>query len=450
MQRAGAWTAIWTPISLAYCASVLRERGFGVRLIDCIIDDISLDGLEKQIQAFRPDFVVLNVVTPSFKSDISTVKTIKKINNNIKTAIIGIHGTALPDQCFSEEPLLDFVVRHEPEITLLELLLAIQGGSQLSTIDGISYIYNGHITHNKNRAPINNLDDLPFPAYDLIHREKYTMPFTNKPFLLVGSGRGCPYPCIYCADHVYYGKKIRLRSPKSLVDELTFYKTTFGIEDFLFWSEGFTLKPIAAKEFAEEIMARNLSIRWVCNSRVDNIDREMISLFKKAGCTTIGYGIESGSQEILDKVKKRITIAQIRNTVRITKEADIEVVAHTIIGLPGETRETINQTIDLLLELDVDFAQFYCAVPFPGSPLYTEATKNKWINTSDWKMFEQNFSVLDTPELSAKEIMELRNKAYKKFYFRPKIIYRTLKKIRSFKDLNKFTLMAKEFLDWFY
>ena len=449
MQRAGAWTAIWTPISLAYCAAVLRKEGVEVKLVDCIVDETDFDGLEKDVEDFKPDLAVLNVITPSFLSDLSTVQSIKKVNPEIKTAVIGIHGTALPDVCFNEDALLDFVVRGEPEYVVCSLASAIKNRTNFSEVDGISYKEDGKIIHNRDSMPVANLDDLPFPAYDLINQEKYTMPFTNKKFLLVATGRGCPYPCIYCADHVYYGKKMRLRSPEHLVDELSFYKKEYGIEDFLFWSEGFTLIPSVAKSFVQEIISRNLKIRWVCNSRVDNVDKELLLLFKKAGCTAIGYGVESGVQEILDKVKKGITLNQIREAVVLTKDVGIDVVAHTIIGLPGDSHETINETVNFLIDLDVDFTQFYCAVPFPGSPLFKEATEKGWINTGDWRMFEQNFSVLDMPGMSAVEIMKIREQAYRKFYFRPKTIFKTLKRIRSFKELIKLKSMIGDFLKWF-
>ena len=448
MQRAGAWTAIWTPISLALCAAVVRKEGIEVKLTDCIVEDISFPHLQKMIEGYRPELVVINAVTPSIESDLSTVRWIKKIDHHIKTAVIGIHGTALPDNCFEIEPELDYVVRGEPEYTVCDIALAIRDSKEIPTIAGISYQVSGEIFHNQERAAIKNLDELPFPAWDLIRRDKYRMPFTNKKFLLVATSRGCPYRCTFCADNAYYGKKLRLKSPQRVVDELAWDKEKFGIDEFLFWTESFTINKEFSQDVAEEIIKRGLKVSWVCNSRVDNVDKDMLKRFKEAGCWMIGYGVESGNQRVLDSVNKEIKLEQTVQAINLAKACGLDVTAHCILGFPGETKETVKQTIRFVKKLDIDFAQFYCAVPFPGSELYNLSRKKGWINTSNWRRFEQNYSVLNTGSITAEEIMRLRSKAIKAFYLRPKIIFRTLRRIKSWTGLKKFISMVKDFLTW--
>ncbi len=459
MQRSGAWTALWTPVSLAYCAALARREGFDVRLTDCIAEEIDMDGLVRMVREYRPDLVILNAITASIKNDLSTADVIKSsVDERIRVGVIGIHGTALPETCFELSPGLDFVIRGEPEMTVYELALYLKDGSGVEKVDGISYRQEKsspsmgearvRVIHNKDRAWISDLDTLPYPAYDLIDRSRYTLPFTGKPFLLVTTSRGCHNSCNFCTDHTYYGKKIRTRDPERVADELAFYKENFGVEDFLFWAEGFTMNRPYAKEVARAIARRHLGVRWVCNGRVDDVDEDMIRIFKDAGCTMIGYGIESGVQEMLDRMNKKTTVEQIRRAVALAQKAGIEVVAHVILGYPGETEATAQRTIDFIKELKVDFAQFYCAVPFPGSQLYDESKRMGWLDSSDWRHFEQNYCVLNTPYLKAEEVVRLRKKAFREFYLSPRVILRTMRRLTSPAKAIRFLSMLKEFREW--
>jgi len=448
MQRSGAWTAIWTPISLALCAQVVRKEGIDVKLSDCIIENIDFLDLQKMVREYLPQLIVLNVVTPSIESDLSTIKLIKEVDRNIKTAIIGIHGTALPEDCLKLSGDLDCVIRGEPEHAVRDIALAVKEKRDFSEIKGITYRADGRIINNPDREVIENLDELPFPAWDLIKKEKYKMPFTGNQFLLIATSRGCPYRCVFCADNTYYGRRLRLRTPKSIVDELEWNKREFHIKDFLFWTESFTINRDFSFGVAKEIIKRGLKIRWVCNSRVDNVDSEMLGVFKEAGCWMIGYGIESGSQKTLNMVRKGTTVEQAREAVAMAKDVGLKVTAHCVIGFPGETKKDIIKTIDFAKKINIDFAQFYCAVPFPGSELYNEAVEKGWINTKDWRMFEQNYSVLDTPLIKAQEIMALRNRAYREFYFRPKIVLKVILQINNLIRLKNLILMFREFYNW--
>lgn len=448
MQRAGAWTAIWTPLSLAYCAAVLREDGCEVLLTDAIVEEVSFADVRKIASDFRPDAVIINAVTPSIVSDLSTADHIKDACPGAKVAAIGIHGTAVPEDTLGLNPRVDFVVRGEPEIVVRNLCRAIRDGADASSVKGLSFVRDGKFIHTENEAPIQDLDTLPLPAYDLIKTEKYLLPFSSKRFLLIATGRGCNFGCTFCADHVYYGRKVRLRTPARIAEELKHWKDTLGIRDFLFWSESFTLNRDFACDVAREIIAKKLDVDWVCNSRVDNVDDEMLSLFKKAGCTMIGYGVESGNEEILRNMNKRTTLQQIIDGVNLTKKNGIEVVAHTIIGFPGETEKDILQTIRFVKNLAIDFAQFYCAVPFPGSALYKEAREKGWIASDDWRMFEQNFSVIKVDGMSPEKIMKLRNRAYRVFYMRPKMVVKLIKKLYAQGGVLRTFSILSDFLSW--
>ncbi len=500
MQRKGAWTAVWSPLSLALCAAVLEQDGVEVKLFDCIVKGTSPEQLMLQIAEFKPDLVVLNTSTPSIESDLKMTSIIKQACPEAKTAIMGIHPTALPDECFracsrgmtSAEGRtfaggstsgrdagydLDYIIRGEPEFTLQELCQTIDSGKKaviqadlqatdvqlllkraslaevaplserLPRVQGLSFYEEGRVTHNPPR-PWLDMDSLPFPAWHLIDTSDYIMPFHNVPFLLVATSRGCPYPCTFCADSTYYGKLLRKRSPQKLVDELVWLKEKFNVHEFLFWSESFTLDTKFVMAVCDEIIRRGLQISWVCNSRVDHVSLEMLMAIKKAGCWMIGYGIESASQSVLDSVKKGTTVQQTRKAVQLSHQAGLEVSGHCIIGLPADTPQTIKQTIEFTIELDLDFVQFYCAVPFPGSEMYEQACHNHWINTTDWSRFEQNFSILDYPHLSAKEIMNLRRLSYRKFYLRPRMIFKVWKRLKKSSDRMAFFRMLREFVTW--
>jgi anaerobic magnesium-protoporphyrin IX monomethyl ester cyclase len=448
MQRAGAWTAIWTPLSLAYCAAALREDGNEVRLTDCIVEDLSFKDVERIVADFRPGAVVINAVTPSIVSDLSTADHVKSVDPGIYTAVIGIHGTALPRETLLLNANIDFIVRNEPEIVVRNLCRAIGSESGCSGVKGISYRNTEGEIHNENEQMLSDLDSLPYPAYDLIKTEKYLLPFSNKRFLLVATGRGCNYGCAFCADHIYYGKKVRLRKPERVVAELKHWKETLGIRDFLFWTESFTLNREFSCKVAEEIIRNDLDINWVCNSRVDHVDDVMLALFKKAGCTMIGYGIESGSQQVLDRMNKRITTEQVRNATDMANKHGIGVVAHTILGFPGETTETIKNTIRFVKSLNLDYAQFYCAVPFPGSALYKEACESGWIANNDWRMFEQNYSVLNTEGITPEKIMQMRRFAYRSFYFRPRQIFNLIKSLHAQGGMLRAFSIIRDFFTW--
>lgn len=448
MQREGAWTSIWPPISLALCAAMLEKVGFEVVLRDCIVEEMSSEALGLLAKSFKPDLAVINTATPSIESDLSVAKLVKEANPQATTVAIGIHVSVLSRECLELEPALDVIVRGEPEFTVRALAVAKQKSAGFGEIASISYRRGAEIVANADGRAAESLDDLPFPAWQLIDLTKYLMPFTTRPFLLVVTSRGCPYRCKFCAAKAYYGSRIRLRSPKRVVDELEWAANELGIKDFLFWAESFTMKREYALEVCEEILRRKLSIRWVCNSRVDSVDVALLRKFKQAGCWMIGYGIECGTQRVLDEMGKGTTLAQAVDATKAAKSAGLEVTGHFVVGYPGERPGEVRETIEFAKALDLDYAQFYCAVPFPGSEMYEIARRRGWIQTDDWSRFEQNYSVLDVPGFSAEQVMTLRREAFRKFYMRPKMVLRTVLKIRSLAEFINFVRMVKDFVSW--
>lgn len=447
MQRAGAWTAVWAPISLATIAAVLEESGMTCRIDDCIIEKLDVLSLLERARKFGADLFIINTATPSIIFDLVLADRLKQEFPDSTAVAIGIHVTALAEQSLASAPGLDAVARGEPELSVRDLALAIRDGKTAEPPPGITMKTKAGIINGPDRPPA-DLDRLPPPAWRLVRTDLYRMPFSNRPFLLVGTSRGCPFHCDFCADPAYYGHALRTKSPENIVDELKSARDQFGIRDFLFWSESFTLKREWTMAVLREIIGADPGISFVCNSRTDHVDPELLALLKQAGCWMIGFGLESGSQRMLDLMNKKVTVEVNREAVIMAKRAGLQVTAHLVIGYPGETAETARETIEFACGLPLDYAQFYCAVPFPGSALYERAASEGLISDSSWDMYEQNCAVLSGPELSAEEVMAWRRRAYKRFYSNPSRVWRVLRHRVGLRGAPAFARMVLSFREW--
>jgi len=449
MQRKGAWTTIWPPITLATAAAMLLKEDIEVKLSDCIAEGMSFGQLKLALRKFNPDLVVINTATASIYSDLSTAKLTKDVCPQAKTLALGLHVTVLPDEAFVLSAQLDFVIRGEVEFCLLDVAKKLkEGNGNLAEIKGLSYRDGEGIHHNQERPFDGDLNTLPFPAWGLINTGNYTLPFSGEPFLLVTTSKGCLNACVFCPAKPFYGKRLRFRDYRIVAEEMAYVGKQFGVRHFLIWSESFTESREYVISLCDEILKRKLNVSWVCNSRVDKVDLEMLLLMKQAGCWMIGYGVESGNQDILDTNKKGVTVTQIEQAIALAKKAGLEVTAHIIFGLPGETMQTGLETIRWLNKLDIDYAQIYCAVPWPSTPLYHIAKEKGWLVTNNWELYEQNNCILDTKSIKPREVEYLRARALGSFYLSPKRMANILKKINSFRKARLLFDAIKEFLSW--
>ncbi len=446
-QRLNSFQYVMVPISLPMIAGALEVMKHDVKVLDCIANDIDVEGLKRAIQEFDPGFVLFNMSTATSSSDLQVIDMIRQVSSAHFT-VIGNHATSLPEEVL-KACSLDSVIRREPELTAQDLVDAIEKGRDLIKVLGITYKRaDGTIVNNEDRPFNENLDDLPFAARHLLDNAKYTLPVINEPYTLIITSRGCPYSCIYCTAHQYYGKKLRLRSAENVVDEMQECLEKHSIRNFTMWSDTFNQNKKFVMEVCAELKKRGLDkkIRWMANSRVDHVDKEVLGEMRSSGCIGVSYGVESGVDEILVNMKKGATAEQARVAVKLTKEAGIEVLTHIIFGLPGDTPETINETIQYVKELDPDYAQFYCAIPFPKTELEAMGKKNGWITTEDYAKYELNQPILNLPTLTMEQLQEARNRAYREFYLRPSYIFKRLRKIKSFKDLVTNYRQAKDFI----
>jgi radical SAM superfamily enzyme YgiQ (UPF0313 family) len=264
--------------------------------------------------------------------------------------------------------------------------------------------------------------NLPFPCFRDLPLDAYTMPFSGERMALVVPSRGCTFNCSFCLVPVYYGRRVKFREPKYIVDELVRNVNEYKIKSFLFWTETFTMKKKFVLEICNEIIARKLDIRWMAPARVDTVDEEMLRVMKQSGCFMLSFGVESLEQEILDKVNKNVKVFDIEKAIELCKDVDINVMAHIIVGLPGQTKKSVKKTIDKLIDFGTDYIQVYCAVPYPKTGLHQIASEKGWIESENMSKYEINTAVMRNEHMSAEEIQELRNWCYRRFYFRPKII----------------------------
>jgi len=425
---------IWPQTGLAYLAAVLEAEGHVCMIIDSFADSIDVEETIRKAQSFYPDVIVIHTSTPTFTND-SKICALLSERLNSKIGFIGTHVSALPVESLQASKA-DFVIINEGEETLVELVREFD--SCWDGIKGLCFRKNGEIVKNSERLSIENLDSLPFPARHLLPNSKYKMSFTNgRPFVTVIPSRGCPYPCIFCRAGRVWGSKTRYRSVKNVYLEVESIIEDLGITDIVFMTDTFTQSKKWVIDFCEIVINNQLNIRWICNSRVDTIDEEMLVLMKKAGCFLIAYGVESGSQSILNGAKKHITVEQSAKAISLTNEVGIESFAYFILGLPGENWDTINQSISFAKKLKPSYVQFHVATPFPGTEFYDMAKTNNWLITSNWEEFEEGSAVISTGVLSAHELLNAQKLAMKNFYLRPSQLFKEIKKIRSFAELKE-------------
>lgn len=414
------------PIGLAYLASVLRENGFKVRIIDNVVERLSIDEIVKRV---RDSLVVgITTTTPTFNTALKYAKRIKSLLKNVFIVLGGIHVSFMPYSALKYD-FVDAVCVGEGEYTLLETVERLDNDRGLNGVRGLIYKEGDKIVDNGRREFIRNLDELPFPAYDLLPLEKYSVLGQKLEHFPIMSSRGCPFGCRYCASSKFMGRIFRARSAKNVAEEVEWLADKFKAKFIGFGDDTFTLNKKRVFELCREIKERNLDIEWSCSSRVDTINCEMLKEMRRAGCNCIYYGVESANPKILNEFyRKRIKIDQVFDAVKKTKENEILTVCSFIIGAPMESRSDILKTLNFSIKLDPDYAQYSILTPYPGTEIYNEAKEKGWLLTENFDEYTCGKPVLKNFYLTPREISKLFRYCYMRFYLRPKFI---LKEIRN-------------------
>lgn len=411
------------PTDLMYLAAVAEKAGFEAKIVD-----YSQGGdFEADLREFQPDFLLVNIATPTFKTDIEALTIAKEICPNVVTIGKGAAFLTIAQDVMYFAKDLDFIIYGEPEETLRELIIGVAPYRIL----GLYYRDDLRVKFTGARPFNENLDELPFPARHLVDNNIYRRPDTGEVQAVIKVSRGCPYHCFFCLATPVSGAKVRKRSPQNIVDEIKECVEKYHIRNFLFWSDIFNVDKKWVMELCQLIIDNGLDIVWSANTRADTADEEMAEMMYKAGCRLVSIGVESGSQEMLNHIGKKITLDEVRVTVKIFKKYGIRIYNYFVIGLPWETEDTIEDTIDFAIELDSDFISFYTATPLPGTKFYAYAKENNLIDSNTSFKNAYFYPAVNTHHLTKEQVFALHKKALKRFYLRPSYILKMLLKIRT-------------------
>ncbi len=440
VQRHPDWMLIAT--------AVLEKAGHKVEFSDGAALNLQRADVEEKLKRLKPEMVVLHTTTPSIYNDISYARLAKELCGPV-TVLIGAHVTAVPENTFDlAEGYVDIIARGEYDFTLRD----IAEGRSIEEIDGISYIRNGEVFHNKDRLAL-DVNELPFPAWHHIKPEWYKDAGKRFPFLTLISGRGCFGRCTFCRDAaVMYGRKLRFRDPALVIDEIEYdYRLFPYLKEIMFETDTFTALPSHIKGVCEEILKRKLRITWSCNVRVD-VKLKLLSLMKRAGCRMLMVGFEFGTQEALDAVKKGITLEQSREFAEEAHRLGFIIHGCFMVGAPGETKESAQKTIELAKSLPLDTVQFSGICVYPGTEIYNWAEKNGYLVPKDWREWVgpdyEQVTLLSYPQLTKAQIDELIDQGLKEFYLRPKQISKMVLNIKSLSDIKRKIFGFKSFCDY--
>jgi len=427
------------PTDLLYMAAVAEQAGIECRIVDYTLDGLPMSRFVADIQEFRPDYLIVSVTTPTLSQDLAVCATAKSLLPAIVTIAKGAHFLRFSVEVMTATPALDMVIRGEPEEPVQEFF----NGTPLAEISGLTWRGPSGIVVNPARHYRDDLDNLPQPARHLIDNSRYVRPDNGKAQAVVKVARGCPFHCFFCLATPVSGAPVRKRSPENILAELRICVEQYGINNFLFWSDIFNLDRDWAMKLCEAILASGLKITWATNTRADTLDLDMARLMKKAGCTLVSIGVESGNEEILRKMGKKTDLTKIRESFRIIRQAGLSSFAYYIIGLPWDTRETVEETIRLAIELDSDYANFFTATAFPGTRFFDYAIQEHLLSATDQAMselFSQAYYLPTTRGLylSREEIVSLHDEAVRRFFLRPAYIYKTALKIKSLRELSRY------------
>lgn len=430
------------PLGLLYIAGYLKKHtNHDITIIDSQVEKLDYNSLASRIAAVEPNIVGITTMTVTLVDVIKTINIVKRINKNIKIVLGGPHVHLFPEETIKLQNV-DFLVMGEGEETFKELLDFIGDKSKLSKVPGLVFMDGEEIINTGMRPYIRDIDKLPFPARTMVLYKKYTSLLTksNNVVTTIFTSRGCPYHCYFC-DRLHLGKIFRPRSPKNVVDELQ-ECVEMGIRDFLFYDDTFTVEKKRVIDICNEIIRRNLNIRWDIRTRIDTVNEEIISCLKKAGCHGIHYGVESGTEKILKILNKNINIAQIKQVVQLTRKYKIPILAYFMIGNPTETIDDIYATFKFMKRLNPDYVHLTIYTPFPGTKIYLKGLKDGDFKSDYWKIFAKNpmadFVLPYWDKIFSRDkLNSLLIKGYKDFYMRPSYIIKSFRKLSSFKEFKK-------------
>ncbi|NYB51600.1 MAG: cobalamin B12-binding domain-containing protein [Methanobacteriaceae archaeon] len=402
------------PLGIAYIAAVLEENNIDVEIIDAAALELSWESLEDEIRKANPDLVAITALTPTISNALRTAQLAKKTCPQATVVMGGYHPTFNYQEMLERE-YVDVVVMGEGEYTMLELVETLSEGGDLRKVKGIAY---GDVV-TPPRPLIMDLDELPFPARHLLPMDHYKILNMKLHTATLISGRGCPMQCSFCASAALHGNKLRMRSSKNVVDEMEHLINDHEAGMIAFMDDTFTLKPSRVAEICDEIIKRKLDVYWGCTARADTLSDKLLHKLRESGCITLFLGVESADQQQLDRVNKQLTIEKIRNAFSLARKNHIRTIASVVLGMPGDTKDSIERTIKFARDLNPSYAVFSLATPYPGTRFYQQAVQGNLIKVKDWSKYTLLSPVLETVDCSMDELKKMQKTAFRRFYLRP-------------------------------
>jgi radical SAM superfamily enzyme YgiQ (UPF0313 family) len=435
------------PLGLAYLAAVVEGEGHKVKIIDAFALGMDWREFEAEVKKEKADLVGIGGMTPTVDN---TLRAIKICRPYTATLVMGgPHLSVHQQEFFRDCPEVDFGIVGEGEMAFSGLVKRLEEGKAPWEVPGL-------VSAEKRNPPgkfISDLDSVPFPARHLLPNQAYHYAlWPGKKITTVITSRGCPYQCIFC-DKSIFGSKWRARSSQNVLDEIEQIVKDFKIYSIILYDDLFTLNKQRVIEICQGILDRGLRIEWKCEGRVDRVDAEMLGWMKKAGCSLIAYGVESGNQEGLDYLRKKTTLSQIRQAFELTHKAGIRPMAYFILGIPVETFEQGLQTVEFARELKPEYAQFSILSPYKGTKLYDEAKAKGWyreVNANNPFDKDQKRPVLLSENWSDETLREILKQAHKRFYFRGGYILNRLRGVKSFREIRSLWGVGCGLLHWYF
>jgi radical SAM superfamily enzyme YgiQ (UPF0313 family) len=412
------------PYTLALAGALLRGAGCAVHLVDATAERLSIDDVIARLdrEGFVPTLILFPSTTPTLDADVAAIARLKQ-RYGAPMFCFGPHASTAPAQSMARAPAVDGMFVGEPEdaIVALATLPSVERAGDVPSLtvrdaSGAAVPHRAHGVFSGFLTP-------PYPAWDLVALGRYALPLVNKRYVIVETSRGCPYSCDFCVAPIHQGHKFRERTATALVDEIERSYRELGVEFFYLWGDTVTLNVKSFALFCDELIARKLPIQWFGNARADNLtDPAFVHRLKRSGCWMLALGIESESDAVRKDMAKRLERQKIQAAFRNMREAGIRSFAFFIFGYPGETPATMEQTIDYAIALDPDFANFYPAVPYPGTPLYEKCLRDALLPAGageDWPKMEYSYYLLRGNGLDDRVVMDAINRAKRRFFLRP-------------------------------
>ncbi len=425
------------PVDMMSLSAIAKKRGYETKFKDYSLKNENVYDFLRDLRVYKPDFLVLNIASTTLEKDLSILTQARDLLEDtvviVKGAIFNFNSYAILQQY----PEIDIALRGEIEPAFDEIIQY----KDLKDVKGITYQIDEKIVSTSDRDLSDNLDYLPFLDRDLIDNSIYIRPDIKKPQTIIRVSKGCPNHCFFCLATPLNGKNVRYRSAELVLDEIRECVLKYNIRNFIFWSDLFNFDNGWVQRLCRLIIDSGLKINFSANTRVDTLDFETLQLLKKAGCTLLSIGIESGSQELLDKMGKRITLEQIEKAIDMINKARIQIYAYYVIGLPWETKETIEKTYKFAKKLNTQFASFYTATALLGTKFYDYVKKNRLGEIN----YEKPYFIptVKSYSLTSEEIYKYNQKMNRDYYLRPSYI---LKMATNINSITKFKTYYDTFI----